>query len=241
METNLSKSVDRTLRTSIGDFPLNEYCLKLREREWRILHVEMIMTPREELNFLNEFKDSLPYGVILWAASIALSHEIASRADVFRGKRILELGAGTGMPGIVASSHASKVIQTDRNELVMSVCKRNIELNDVRNIEQRIVDWTEWNDAERYDWILGSDILYGEKMHPHLRRIFETNLKSGGRILLSDPFRAESLKLLEALEKDGWTITITKWNIGEEPARPVGLFELAPPVSTFNKTLKPQT
>ncbi|MFN2456487.1 MAG: hypothetical protein ABR577_20030, partial [Pyrinomonadaceae bacterium] len=80
---------------------------------------------------------------------------------------------------------------------------RNIELNDVHTIEQRIVDWTDWNDAEQYEWIFGSDIIYGEDMHPYLRRIFESNLASSGRILLSDPFRDESLKLLEALEQAG--------------------------------------
>ena len=65
----------------------------------------------------------------------------------------------------------------------MSVCRRNGARNAVQSIEYRLADWTIWNDAERYDWILGSDILYGEALHPHLRRIFEANLAPGGRIL----------------------------------------------------------
>jgi hypothetical protein len=67
-------------------------------------------------------------------------------------------------------------------------------------------------------------------MHTQLRRIFETNLAPGGQILLADPFRAASLRLLEGLEADGWTIVWTKWNVGEAAEmRPVGLFELVPP------------
>ena len=90
--------------------------------------------------------------------------------------------------------------------------------------------WTTWTDAARYDWIIGSDILYVEALHPHLRRIFESNLAPGGRVLLADPFRAVSLRLLEALEADGWSIAVSKWSIGEDSApRAVGLFELAPP------------
>ena len=114
----------------------------------------------------------------------------------------------------------------------MSVCRRNGERNGVRGIDYRLVDWTDWDDAERYDWIIGSDILYGGTMHPHLRRIFESSLAPGGRVLLSDPFRATSLKLLEAMEADGWRVTMAKWSIGEEATpRPIGVFDLAPPES----------
>jgi predicted nicotinamide N-methyase len=217
------------LRTSAGDFPLNQYCLRIADREWKILHVSTVLSHEEEADFLFELSDRLPYGVTLWTASIALAHDIAARGEDFRGKRILELGAGTGMPGIIAAAHGARVVQTDRNELAMSVGKRNITLNEVETIEQRIVDWTNWNDDGKYDWIIGSDILYGEAMHAHLRHIFEFNLAPGGRILISDPFRLTSFKLLEALEAEGWSIKISKWNIGEESTpRSIGVFELSP-------------
>jgi hypothetical protein len=67
-------------------------------------------------------------------------------------------------------------------------------------------------------------------LHPHLRRIFESNLAPGGRVLLSDPFRAVSLGLLEALEEDSWTVTLSKWSVGEEATpRPIAVFELTAP------------
>ncbi|MCU1288651.1 MAG: Methyltransferase6 [Acidobacteria bacterium] len=221
----------KILRTSAGDFPLDQYHLRLNGREWKILHVSAVFSHEEEAKFLRQLRDKLPYGVTLWASAIALAHEIASRGEAFRDCRALELGAGTGLPGIVAASHDAKVVQTDRMKLAMSVCKRNIELNGIKTIEQRVADWTCWDDTEIYDYIIGSDILYGEDMHAHLRRIFETNLSPNGRILLSDPFRQPGFKLLEAMEADGWTISINKWMVGEEEASPraVGIFELTPP------------
>lgn len=223
---------EKILETSIGDLPLDQYCLRQDAREWKILHVSGVFSQKQETKFLREMREKLPYGITLWAASIALAHDVASRVDQFPGRRVLELGSGTGLPGIVAATLGAKVRQTDRNKLAMSLCRRNVRLNGVEDIEHRLVDWTEWTDAERYDWIIGSDILYSEEMHPPLRKIFESNLAPGGRVLLSDPFRATSFKLLEALEADGWTISIGKWNVtGEEEAkpRPIGVFELAPP------------
>ena len=226
---NPADTEPRVLHTTIGDFPLHEYRLGLGGRQWSVLHTESVLSREDESQFLRDLKDRLPYGVTLWPAAITLAHEIVARADDFRGRTVLELGAGTGLPGIVAASLGARVVQTDRQEMAMSVCRRNGQRNGVHSIEYRMVDWTEWNDAARYDWVIGSDVLYGKEMHPHLRRIFETSLAPGGRILLSDPFRAPSLLLLEELEADGWRISLAKWSIGEEEPRPIGVFDLTPP------------
>ena len=220
------------LRTTTGEFPLHDFRLRLAGREWTVLHTGAVLTHEDESRFFRELIDVLPYGVALWPAAIALAHDVASRPEAFREKRVLELGAGTGLPGIVAASLGGRVVQTDRHEVPMAVCRRNGERNGVGEIEYRIADWTSWDDDRQYDWILGSDVLYGEGLHPHLRGIFETSLAPGGRVLLSDPFRATSLRLLEALEAEGWTIGLTKWTVGEELApRPIGVFELTPPAA----------
>jgi predicted nicotinamide N-methyase len=206
---------------------LHEYHLRLAGREWTILHTGAVLSYDDESRFLGETAKRPPYGVALWPAAVALAHEVASRAGELRGSSVLELGAGTGLPGIVAASLGGRVVQTDRHELAMSVCRSNGERNGVRSIECRLADWAKWDDTARYEWILGSDILYGESTHAHLRRIFESNLARGGRVLLSDPFRGASLRLLEAMEADSWTIALTKWSVGEDASpRPVGVYEL---------------
>ncbi len=139
-----------TLRTSAGEFPLNEYRLRIDGRVWSIAHVGEVLSYADEVQSLGGMFNLLPYGVALWPAAIALAHDVASRADGVAGRRVLELGSGTGLPGIVAASLGARVVQTDRNALVMSVCRRNGERNGVRSIEYRTADWTEWSDGERY-------------------------------------------------------------------------------------------
>lgn len=206
---------------------VRDYRLRIGAREWSILHAKALITFVDEQHFLGD-PDREPYGLMLWPASIALAHEIAHHADALRGARVLELGAGTGVPGIVASTLGARVTQTDKHELAMDLCRQNGERNHVSDIEYRVDDWTHWTDSTRYDWIIGADILYAESTQAHLRRIFETNLAPDGRILLSDPLRLSSVRFLETLDGHGWRLTMTKWTIGEgELARAIGVFELA--------------
>lgn len=212
------------LSTTAGDLPLEEYRLALAGHSWTILHTGAILSHDDEQRFLLGDQPRLPYGIVLWPAAIALAHEVAARS--VQGARVLELGAGTGLPGIVAATLGARVVQTDRNAAALAVCRRNAALNGVV-LEQRAADWTEWRETATYDLILGADILYDESVHPQLRQIFDTSLASGGQLLLSDPFRRPSFDLMEAMAADGWNVAVSKWTVGiVPPPRPIGVFEL---------------
>ena len=102
-------------------------------------------------------------GQLIWPVSTLVSHFIASPMGkkLIKGKNVIELGAGCGLPGIVASqSGASHVTFTDGNEVVVntlleqnakryakcptSVCQfvwGNIDhFNNVRSITRRSFD-----------------------------------------------------------------------------------------------------
>ena len=166
---------------------------------------------------------------MLWPSSIALAHELVARAPSLAGVRILELGAGTGLPGIVAATFGARVVQTDRLDKALDLCRQNAERNRVA-IEHRVADWTDWKEEDRYDLILGADVMYAERLHPFLRHIFDNNLTSGGRLLMADPFRARSMPLLEAMETDGWTVGLTKWTVGETAqGLSIGVYDVVRP------------
>lgn len=213
------------LNTTVGEIPLEEVRLEVGGRAFSMLHAGAVLSPEDERRVVDGGGTSLPYGIVLWPAALALAHEVATRP--LQGLRVLELGAGTGLPGIVAASLGARVVQTDRQSVALHVCKQNAERNGVAAIEVRAADWTRWDDTTRYDLILGSDILYSNTLHPYLRRIFDTNLAPNGRLLIGDPFRDPSLALFEEMEASGWWVSVSRWTVGiVPPPRAVGVFEL---------------
>lgn len=225
-----TRQEDRTLHTSVGSFPLLEYRAHLADRDWSILHTGAILSLDDEMRFLFDEDNRRPYGVVLWPAAIAMGHDLAARGTALHGAQVLELGAGTGLPGLVAAAQGAQVTQTDRQEVALSVCRRNAERNGITSVVRRQLEWDDSALEERYDWIIGSDIAYAQGAHAALRRLFAAQLTPSGRVLLSDPFRAASLPLLRSLEEDGWTVQLSKWTVAvDDEPRMVGVYELSPP------------
>jgi methyltransferase-like protein 23 len=214
-----------SLSTSIGDFPLCEYCLTVSGRSWSFFHTGAVLTLEQEMEYLDREHGRLPYGAMLWPASIALAQELLAGDDL-RGKRVLELGAGTGIPGIVAATLGARVLLIDRSEIALHLCARNKERNRATTVEVRSAEWDTFQSDTQFDLILGSDVLYATTMHARLRAICDDYLAPGGKVLFADPLRSQSLPMLEAMDASGWRISLSKWSIEVETGvRTIAVYE----------------
>uniref|UniRef100_A0A7S3JY49 Calmodulin-lysine N-methyltransferase n=1 Tax=Aureoumbra lagunensis TaxID=44058 RepID=A0A7S3JY49_9STRA len=102
-------------------------------------------------------------GLIIWPISEYLAWFVARKVNLSE-KSCIELGAGSGLPGIVASKKAKYVVLTDGNELVLSLLERNLALNrGDHKQEVRRVCWGERSSVEGFtdyfDCVLGADVV----------------------------------------------------------------------------------
>jgi predicted nicotinamide N-methyase len=215
-----------SISTSIGEFALCEYCLTAGGHSWSFFHTGAVLTVEQEMRYLDGERDRLPYGAMLWPASIALAQELLTDAEALRGRRVLEIGAGTGIPGIVAATLGARVLQIDRSEIALHLCARNKERNRATTAEVRDADWDTFESDTQFDLILGADVLYATTMHARLRAICDDYLAPGGRVLFSDPLRSQGLSMLEAMAASGWRVSLSKWSIEVETGvRAIAVYE----------------
>ncbi|XP_052615373.1 methyltransferase-like protein 22 isoform X1 [Peromyscus californicus insignis] len=68
-------------------------------------------------------------GKQVWRGALFLADYILFRRDLFQGRTVLELGAGTGLASIVAATMAHTVYCTDVGTDLLAMCQRNVALN----------------------------------------------------------------------------------------------------------------
>ncbi|XP_058536881.1 methyltransferase-like protein 22 isoform X1 [Ochotona princeps] len=106
----------------------------------------MVLTQQEDHDVAGgDAQDSSPQDVIkiehtmatpledvgkqVWRGALLLADYILSQRDLFEGRTVLELGAGTGLASIVAATMAQTVYCTDVGADLLAMCQRNIALN----------------------------------------------------------------------------------------------------------------
>lgn len=193
-----------TLSLLDGRLPLITRAVEVVGRMWQITSVQ---SPEELLDTAEEW-EHFPYGLLLWESAIGLSRHIAARPALAAGKRILEIGTGVGLAGIVARECGAEVSQTDHHKAALILAGQNARQNGVSGIKTFLADWRTWQDNSQYDLILGSDVIYERSMYFYLESIFNRNLKPDGSLLISDPGRPQALEFMALLEKSGWNISM---------------------------------
>ncbi|EGD82340.1 hypothetical protein PTSG_03004 [Salpingoeca rosetta] len=114
-------------------------------------------------------------GIQLWAASLIAARWVVDVAARLDGARVLELGAGCGLPGLaaLAYTHAKQVVITDYFSHTVDNIKHNLSINaHIPTLTERghvhALDWNNENtwlhesdgNLCQFDVLLGCDLVY---------------------------------------------------------------------------------
>ncbi|XP_007948251.1 EEF1A lysine methyltransferase 3 [Orycteropus afer afer] len=146
------------------------------------------------LSITQNFGSRLGVAARVWDAALSLCRYFENQNVDFRGKKVIELGAGTGIVGILAALQGGNVTITDL-PLALEQIQGNVQAN-VPAGGQAQVCALSWGIDQHvfpgdYDLVLGADIVYLEHTFPLLLGTLQHLCGPHGTIYLASKMREE--------------------------------------------------
>jgi predicted nicotinamide N-methyase len=141
-----------------------------------------------------------PYWALVWIGAQAIARRLAADAQ---GGRVLDLGCGLGLSGLVAARQADKVVFADYAPDALEFVRASIEHNRLTNTEVRLCDFTTDVCGEPYDCILAADVVYDPASYDALVAFLDRHLADDATLLLTETLRADARNVIAALNARG--------------------------------------
>ena len=196
-----------------------------------------VARPRSAEDLIDEaayaVDERLPYWAELWPSAHVLAGDLAGRD--LRGRRVVELGCGVGLPSVVAALGGADVLATDWYDAALRFTAWNAAAAGA-DVATLLVDWSSPPPAllsrPPADLVVGADVLYEERNGPALAAVIPRILAPDGELVVADPRRPHADLLLDALVADGWSLATGEVRHGarqDESGPVVRLHRLRPP------------
>jgi predicted nicotinamide N-methyase len=131
-----------------------------------------------------------PFWAFAWAGGQALARYILDHPDTVRGRRVLDLAAGSGLVGIAAmKAGAREVTAADIDAFAVAAIAINAADNDVI-ISARTDDLLASIGDEHWDVIVAGDIFYERDTAARAFTFLARHNDRGTQVLIGDPSRA---------------------------------------------------
>ncbi|NXN12569.1 MET23 protein, partial [Indicator maculatus] len=109
------------------------------------------------------------YGMYVWPCAVVLAQYLWAHRGSLPGKRVLEIGAGVSLPGVLAAKCGADVTLSDSEELPQCLqnCRRSCLLNHLPHVPVIGLTWGQLSPEllalPPVDIILGSDVFFDPK------------------------------------------------------------------------------
>ncbi len=166
--------------------------LVIRDRRFRFFVPRSLDTFVDQGDIFHEF----PLWAKIWEASMVLADHLAAM-PLDPERRLLEIGCGVGVVGIVAAAFGNRVTMSEYNSNALDFARANVHANLSANngtsIEVMRLDWNQPKLVGRFDAIVGSEVIYKETDFQSILKLVETCLNPSGEIILAEGFRKTSM------------------------------------------------
>ncbi len=132
----------------------------------------------------------VPYWSFPWAGGQALARHLLDRADLVRGRRVLDLAAGSGLVAIAAmKAGARSAVANDVDSFAAAAQELNARANhtSVEISERDLLDETVSPDD--FDLVVAGDVCYERDLAERLLAFLSRAMRNGVDVLLADPGR----------------------------------------------------
>jgi len=137
---------------------------------------------------LGEMNVSPPFWAFAWAGGQALARYILDNPNLLAGKRVLDLGSGSGLTAIAAMQvGATSALASDLDRLSLAAADLNAKLNGVA-IETTAENLLESAPGD-FDVILVGDLFYERQLAELVSRFVDAAVAKGALVLIGDPQR----------------------------------------------------
>jgi predicted nicotinamide N-methyase len=167
-----------------------------------------------------------PYWMYAWAGGQSLARWTFDNSSEFRGKRVIDFGAGTGINGIAAGfAGASRVTFVDKFEPSLELSARNWFLNALP--PGRMFSTVGMPSLSEYDILLLGDCFYEFELTEFIKGLVDKALAANVTVYVGDPGR-EYLprRRVERLAK--YTVP-NQWMLEKRATMPSYAFKMGPP------------
>lgn len=130
-----------------------------------------------------------PYWARPWGGGLALARYVLDHPGTVRGKRVLDLGAGSGLVAIAAALAGARAVKAaDVDPYAVTATGLNAAANGVA-VEAILGDLTT-GEPPAVDLMLVGDLFYDPDLAARVTTFLERCASAGVAVLIGDPFRA---------------------------------------------------
>ena len=142
-----------------------------------------------------------PYWAKIWGSSDAMVKFLLEEPEWIQNKKVLEIGAGIGVPSLSIASQVHKIIVSDYAPDAVALIQKNIDLLKLNNALALNIDWNNVSEDIVADTILLSDTNYEPAAHNSLVLLIEKFINKGSTIILATPNRLSSNPFIERISQ----------------------------------------